>query len=220
LILVVLFRFGQRLSKKSTWLMGGIGILGLGAFTYGSSWLMSILDVLRSMGVSIRGDLLHVSSQRLRMWDLAWQSIQEQLWLGTGYGTWLREFSQLPGSGGVSYDTAHNLWVQQLFELGVIHVVVMVIILGLIVWTTLIYKSVEQPSLRIGGLFLTIGFFVASVVQEIDYHNNNMNYTQLKKLLYPKIVGSIITHASRTGKLRKFTQPCSISCSQPELLLD
>ena len=31
------------------------------------------------------------------------------------------------------------------------------------------YRKFTQPSLRIGGLFLTIGFFVASVVQEIDY---------------------------------------------------
>ena len=47
--------------------------------------------------------------------------------------------------------------------------VAMVIILGLFVWTTLIYKHLDQPSLRIGGLFLTIGFFVTSMVQEIDY---------------------------------------------------
>tara|TARA_B100001964_G_scaffold112543_1_gene125552 strand:- start:71 stop:1336 length:1266 start_codon:yes stop_codon:yes gene_type:complete len=103
------------------------------------------------------------------MWDLAWQSVQEHPWFGTGYGTWLGEFSKLSGSGVLSYDTAHNLWVQLIFELGVIHFVVMATILGLIVWTTLFYKNVSHPSLQIGGLFLTIGFFVASVVQEIDY---------------------------------------------------
>ena len=120
--------------------------MGLGTFTYGSSLLMNILDVLRTIGVSIRGDLLHVSSDRLRMWNVAWQqSIQNNLWLGNGYGTWLREFSQLPGSKGLSYDTAHDLWIHLIFELGAIHVVVMVIILGLIIWSTLIYKNVEQP---------------------------------------------------------------------------
>jgi hypothetical protein len=170
MILVVLFRSYPRLSKNFTWLIGGIGILGMGAFTYGSSLLMNILDALRAIGVSIRGDIFHVSSERLRMWDIAWQqSIQDNIWLGNGYGTWLRKFSKLPSTEDFSYDTAHNLWVQLIFELGAIHVVVMAIILSLIVWTTLIYKNVDQPSLAIGGLFLTTGFFVTSLVQEIDY---------------------------------------------------
>jgi len=103
------------------------------------------------------------------MWDFAEQSIQENLWSGTGYGTWLREFSKIPGSGSLSFDTAHNLWIQMIFELGLIHTVALVIILGMLVFTTLIYKNFDHPSLRIGGLFLTIGFFVTSVVQEIDY---------------------------------------------------
>jgi len=170
LILMLLYRFGAKWSKKIAFLTGGIGFLGICFLAYDPSHLIIIFDFLRSLGVSIRGDVLQVSSDRLRILDVAWQqSIQENIWLGTGFGTWLREFSQLPGSGGVSFDTAHNLWVQQLFELGVIHVVVMAIILGMFIWTTLIFKNVEQPSLRIGGLFLTIGFFVASVVQEIDY---------------------------------------------------
>jgi len=168
-ILMILYSFGAKWSKKIALLTGSVGFLGICFLAYNSTLLMSIFNFLRRRGVSIRGDVLQVSSDRLRMWDLAWQSIQEHLWLGTGYGTWLREFSQLPGSGGVSFDTAHNLWVQLIFELGAIHVVAMAIILGMFIWTTLIFKNVEQPSLRIGGLFLTIGFFVASVVQEIDY---------------------------------------------------
>ena len=64
---------------------------------------MMIFDFLGKLELSIRGVPLQPSYQRLRMWDVAWeQSIQDNLWLGTGYGTWLREFSQLPGSGGVS----------------------------------------------------------------------------------------------------------------------
>ncbi|MBT3715851.1 MAG: O-antigen ligase family protein [Deltaproteobacteria bacterium] len=129
-----------------------------------------IFSWLQHLGLTIRGSPLQRSHERLKMWSVAWEeSIQDNLWLGNGYGTWLREFSHLPNSGGVSFDTAHNLWIQLIFELGVIHVVVMAIILGLIVWSTLVYKNVEQISLKIGGLFLIIGFFVASVGQEIDY---------------------------------------------------
>ncbi|HIO84275.1 MAG TPA: O-antigen ligase domain-containing protein [Deltaproteobacteria bacterium] len=170
LILSVLYYFGAKWSKMIAWSMVGSGSFGLGYFVYDSSRIMMIFNWLRQIGLTIKGAPLQRSHERLRMWDVAWeQSIQDNLWLGTGYGTWLREFSKLSGSGGVSFDTAHNLWVQLIFELGAIHVVVMAIILGMIVWTTLFYKNVEQPSLQIGGLFLIIGFLVASVVQEIDY---------------------------------------------------
>ncbi len=170
MILSVLYHVGKKWSKKVAWTMVGSGSFGLGYFVYDSSRIMMIFDFLGKLGLSIRGAPLQRSHERLRMWDVAWeQSIQDNLWLGTGYGTWLREFSILSGSRGVSFDTAHNLWVQLIFELGAVHVVVMAIILGLIVWTTLFYKNVSHPSLQIGGLFLTIGFFVASVVQEIDY---------------------------------------------------
>ena len=139
--------------------------------------LQSFLNFLRNIGIGVRVELFHLLSpdrflslERLKMWKIAWdESIQENFWLGTGYGTWLREFSKLPGSKNISYDTAHNLWVQLIFELGVIHVVTMVMIIIVIVLATLIYKNFDQPSLRIGGFFLTIGFFVASIVQEIDY---------------------------------------------------
>ena len=150
--------------------MGSVGFLGICFLVFDNSRLMSIFNFLRTLGVAIRGDVLQVSTGRLRIWNVAWhESMQENIWLGTGYGTWLREFTKLSGSEGVRFDTAHNLWLQLIFELGAIHVFFLVIILGLILWASLIYKHVEQPSLRIGGLFLMIGFFVASVVQEIDY---------------------------------------------------
>ena len=169
LIILFLYRLGKKWSKKYALLLGGIGTLGLGIFFYYPMKILDILRLLRHLGIELRGSGLLYSDSRLIIWDLARQSIQEHPWSGTGYGTWLREFSKIPGSDNLRYDTAHNLWIQLIFELGAIHVVAMVIILGMFVWTTLIYKNFDQPSLRIGGLFLTIGFFVASLVQEIDY---------------------------------------------------
>ena len=170
LFLVILYCIGNIWSKLIAWTMVSSGFFGLGYLAYDSSRITMIFSWLQHLGLTIRGSPLQRSHERLKMWSVAWEeSIQDNLWLGNGYGTWLREFSHLPNSGGVSFDTAHNLWIQLIFELGVIHVVVMAIILGLIVWSTLVYKNVEQISLKIGGLFLIIGFFVASVVQEIDY---------------------------------------------------
>ena len=102
LIIVFFFRFVQKWSKKYAWLMGSICLLGLGSFA--SDIAYYLLTVFRSMGVYIRGVPIEFSQSRLSMWDVAWQqSIQENIWLGTGYGTWLREFSILSGSGGVEF---------------------------------------------------------------------------------------------------------------------
>ena len=169
LILLFLYRLGKKWSKKYALFLGGIGALGLGTIVYYPTKILGILKLLTYLGIELRGPGLLYIDSRLIMWDLAKQSIKENPWIGTGYGTWLREFSKIPESSALSFDTAHNLWIQSIFELGVIHTVALVIIIGMLVLTTLIYKNFNHPSLRIGGLFLTIGFFVVSVVQEIDY---------------------------------------------------
>ena len=82
LFLVILWRFGAKWSKKIAFLTGSVGLLGICFFAYDSALWMSILDFLRSLGVSIRGDVLQVSPGRLKMWDIAWQqSMQNNLWL-------------------------------------------------------------------------------------------------------------------------------------------
>ncbi len=177
LIIVFLYRLGKKRSKLYGLLMSTVGLISICFLVFDVSRLQSFLNLLRNLGISVRVELYHLLSpdrflslERLKMWNIAWhKSIQENFLLGTGYGTWLREFSMLPGSKNISYDTAHNLWIQLIFELGVIHVVTMLMILIVFVLATLIYKNFDQPSLRIGGLFLTIGFFTASIVQEIDY---------------------------------------------------
>ena len=117
LFLVILYCIGAIWSKIIALTMVGSGFFGLGYFVYDSSRITMIFSWLQHLGLTIRGSPLQRSHERLKMWDVAWeQSMQNNLWLGNGYGTWLREFSQLPGSGGLSFDTAHNLWIQLIFE--------------------------------------------------------------------------------------------------------
>ena len=177
LIILFLYRIGKNWSKIYSLLIPSIGLIAICYLVFNASRIQIFLNFLQNVGFVVRPEFFHLLSpdrflsiERFKMWDIAWhESIQENFWLGTGYGTWLREFSILPGSKNISFDTAHNLWIQLIFELGVIHAVAIVIILGVLVITTLIYKNSHQPSLKIGGLFLTIGFFVASILQEIDY---------------------------------------------------
>lgn len=169
LIILFLYRLGKKWSKKYALLMGGVGTLGLGIFFYYPSTILNLLRLIRHLGIELRGSGLLFVDSRLIMWDLASQLIQEHPWIGTGYGTWLREFSKIADSNLLSFDTAHNFWIQLIFELGAIHGLIIVLILVSITLPTLLYKNISQPSLQIGGLFLVIGFFVVSMVQEIDY---------------------------------------------------
>ena len=76
------------------------------------------------------------------MWSLAWEeSIKNNLWFGNGYGKWLSDFSKLPGSENIGYDTAHNFWIQSIFELGLIHTSVILMTLFPIIWVTILYLS-------------------------------------------------------------------------------
>ena len=172
-ILTVLYLAAKNISKKFAWAVMGAGCLIMCYLVYNSKMIIKAHAFFEGIGLHLRGSLLQSAQKRLKIWEIAWQgSIQENVWVGKGYGSWLSEFSKLKGSthdGFFIYDTAHNLWIQLIFELGLIHVFFILIIFSLIVWTTMIHKNSDQLSIKIGGFFLIIGFFVASIVQEIDY---------------------------------------------------
>ena len=85
-----------------------------------NSKILDILRPLTHLGIKLRESGFLYSNNRLIIWDLAKQSIQAHPWTGTGYGTWLMEFSKISDYIYLTFDTAHNLWLQLIFELGVI----------------------------------------------------------------------------------------------------
>jgi len=169
LTVLFLYRLGKKWSKKYALILGGIGALGLGYIFYNPTKILVILKPLTHLGIKLRESGFIYSDNRLIIWNLAKQSIQEHPWMGTGYGTWLREFSKISDSIHLTFDTAHNLWIQLIFELGAIHVLIILLVIILITIPTLLYKNISHSALQIGGLFLVIGFFVVSLIQEIDY---------------------------------------------------
>ena len=169
LMILFLYHLGKKWSKKYALILGSVGALGLGYFLYYPSKILDILKPLTHLGVKLRESGFLYSNNRLIIWDTAIQSIQTNPWIGTGYGTWLREYSKISDNILLNFDTAHNLWIQLIFELGAIHGLIIVFVLVSITIPTLLYKNILQSSLQIGGLFLVIGFFVVSLVQEIDY---------------------------------------------------
>ena len=169
LMILLLYLLGKNWSKKYALILGGVGAIGLGYILYYPSKILDILRPLTHLGIKLRESGFLYSNNRLIIWDSAIQSIKEHPWIGTGYGTWLKEFSKILDNVNLTFDTAHNLWIQLIFELGAIHSFIIVLVLVSITIPTLIYKNISQSSLQIGGFFLVIGFFVVSLVQEIDY---------------------------------------------------
>jgi len=169
IIILFLYLLGKKWSKKYALILGGIGALGLGYIFYYPNKILGILKPLTNLGVKLRESGFLYADSRLIMWDLAKQSIKEHPYIGTGYGTWLREFSKISDNINLTFDTAHNLWIQLVFELGVIHSLIILLVIISITIPTLLYKNMTNSSLQLGGLFLVIGFFVISMLQEIDY---------------------------------------------------
>ena len=117
----------------------------------------------------IKGSSVY-SDERLRMWAVAWDGIKEHIWVGHGYGTWIRDFSDLAASHGFQLvlDTAHNFFVQTLFELGALQ--------GLLICATFVAWMICAIALSAHRLRAAYMLFLAMaawtptlLVQEVDF---------------------------------------------------
>jgi hypothetical protein len=112
-----------------------------------------------------------VSHERLTMWKYAFSGVGDSLFLGRGYSSWMSEIAKIMPEVervNLSYPTAHNFWIQALFELGLIH-----FSLILLFWSWIVYKLLFQnklfPSIRLFAIAMVCGAFCVTLVQEIDH---------------------------------------------------
>lgn len=109
---------------------------------------------------------------RWTMWKIALKGLMEQspVW-GFGYASWYSKFKELAiaaGVPGLSFDTAHSLWVQLLFEHGILGF----IFISLALFGALFLAFRNARRLQDGALLVALqaaGFLCCSVVQEVDY---------------------------------------------------
>lgn len=114
--------------------------------------------------------LISSSNERIAIWKAAWEMFKEHPLLGHGYATWYAEivsfrdqFPQVP-----VFDTAHNLFVQILVELGLLHgVLIFAIFIGL--GFLLLRKSRDLTGRGFLGFALIVGGLMCTLVQELDY---------------------------------------------------
>jgi hypothetical protein len=109
------------------------------------------------------------SSVRGVMWSCAWEHVQPVLWTGHGYASWLRVAGAACPDTPFIYDTAHNLWVQMLFELGLLHGLLVV---GAAIWFMVHVVLVRRDrtiDVEAAALGVVPVLLLVTVVQELDY---------------------------------------------------
>lgn len=122
----------NHVSTRTYFILGTVGFLlaasAISAFFFKPEFINQLLS---GIGIHTRvgGGESSLSKERLEMWHIAWQGVQDAFWLGHGQGSWTREFgkiAQAAGQPGLIFDTAHNFFVQSLFELGALHTLLIV----------------------------------------------------------------------------------------------
>jgi hypothetical protein len=138
-------------------------------------------------------------ASRIAIWSAALPHVLAQKpLLGFGYASWFQEFRSIAHTAGAPlFDTAHNLFVQMLFEHGILGSFLLLSSLSLIAWTGLKNNKNEN-----GKLFVYLGcsaFFCCATVQEIDYIRPTY---YLHSLLWGILAGGSGIDASRINQNR------------------
>jgi O-antigen ligase len=139
--------------------------------------LISLLTIAGLFGKDILDKLLaglgrshFFDTSRTSIWKTALNHVltQEPL-LGFGYASWFQEYRSVATPAGAPiFDTAHNLFVQTLFEHGIVGGTLIVSALVSVAWIAWQTTSIRD-SRRTLILLACAGFFCCALVQEIDY---------------------------------------------------
>lgn len=109
--------------------------------------------------------------ERINIWKAAWHIFKQSPVFGHGYASWFQmisEYERTYNIPDVAFDTAHNLFLQMLVELGLLHTALILTVLGLIVITAL-QSSRLLPAKSLLLLLAVSSFVVPTLVQEINY---------------------------------------------------
>jgi hypothetical protein len=126
-VILLIGAWKSKVSKRTFRAILGFGTLGVSGLV--SMYFLApaaINKIFSSIGIHTRvgSGASSLSHERLEMWRIAWGAIKESFWLGHGQGSWTREFGKAAEAAGrpdLIFDTAHNFFVQSVFELGILH---------------------------------------------------------------------------------------------------
>ena len=131
---------------------------------------MLVQEFAQSIGYNWRANPLSLDMARFEIWKAAWEIFKEAPLFGHGYASWFQMISEYGRNHNMPHvlDTAHNLFVQMLVELGLLHTLLVLSLLILIALTAY-QNSYLLPERRLLFLLAVSSFFVPTLVQEIDY---------------------------------------------------
>jgi len=151
--------------------LGGILLGVLGNILYSLiNHQQSLQNIAQSIGYNWKANPVFMDTARLEIWKAGWEIFQEAPILGHGYASWFQVISDYGSKHNMPYvlDTAHNLFVQMLVELGLLHSLLVLGILSLIA-ITVWQNSCLLPRGRLLLILALSSFFIPSLVQEINY---------------------------------------------------
>ncbi|HEY9634175.1 MAG TPA: O-antigen ligase [Coleofasciculaceae cyanobacterium] len=151
--------------------VGGILLAALGSGMYSLFSHPKLLQELsQSIGYDWKSKPLTIDLPRLQIWQAAWEIFKKAPLFGHGYASWFQMILEYGKRYNMQYvyDTAHNLFVQILVELGLVHTL---LILSLLVFIalTVFHNSRRLPEGRLLFLLAVSSFFVPTLVQEINF---------------------------------------------------
>jgi hypothetical protein len=162
---------GQKLKKKDSVAIIGLGLLlGFLALIIAMPGTQTINEYTAQYGFELRKLPFSIDNARLNLLKYGVMRWLEAPFFGHGHGSWIHLSKLIPISeiNPMMYESAHNLYIQMLAELGLLHTT-----FNLLVFTCFgvaIFKNLKTlPSGPLLFIFLFICFLTATSVQEIDY---------------------------------------------------
>lgn len=144
-----------------------------------------------------------VSSERLIIWRAAWNELQGKILTGHGYGTWYRSGAvHVPRYGLHQYfDTAHNFFVQYVFEHGAI---------AFTLWIAALLAALMGLWRRPGGKRWVIGagvliFTPIMFFQEIDFLRSGFYLSMASIGAAAGVCSSSVVNSSSVDADRRWT---------------
>jgi len=150
---------------------GGMVLAVLGSGLYSVFNHQKLLqESAQSIGYNWRSNPLSLDTARFEIWKAAWEIFKEAPLFGHGYASWFQLISEYGPRHKMPYvfDTAHNLFLQMLVELGLLHTLLVLSIL-LLIAIALFQNSRFLPGKTLLFLLALSSFFVPTIVQEINY---------------------------------------------------
>jgi O-antigen ligase len=147
-----------------------LAVLGSGFYSVFNNQ-KRLQEFAQSLGYNWKAKPLSVDPERIQIWQAAWKSFKEAPLYGHGYASWFQiisEYGQKYNKPDIVLDTAHNLFVQMLVELGLLHTGLVLSLLILIAFLAF-QNSRFLPERRLILVLAAVSFVVPILVQEINY---------------------------------------------------